>query len=55
MEMWMMVAAGAALLALAQARGLKVEGQKVWASEAELAGLYAAWRGRRASRQAMNS
>jgi hypothetical protein len=51
--MWIL--AGAALLALAQARGMKVEGQSIWASEAELAALYADWRGRRPSRQAVNS
>ena len=55
MEGMLMVAAGAALLALAQARGMKVAGQKIWASELELAALYAAWRSRRGSRAAMNS
>lgn len=46
---------GAALLALARARGLKIDGRDISASESELAALYAAWRNRRGSRQAMNS
>jgi hypothetical protein len=53
--MWMVVAAGAALLFLAQSKGLKVEGQNIIASEAELAALYASCRARRGSRQAVNS